>query len=409
MKAKIFYWGLYDFANSIVLISFLFYFSQWLVIDQGRPAWWYNASLIVASLLFILTTPFFSARIDKTGKKLGGLRLWTAISVVVFAALALIAALSDSLDLLATALYALGMYAYLMCFLYFTPMLSDLSTPQNRARVSGLGQGMNSLGQVAGLLVTLPFANGALTLLGEPGRAQTLLPAVILFALCALPLLFLYREESRPSDGALSLNNPLALLKVIISHKSLALVLLAYFFFSDALLTFTSNFPLYLEKVWAVSDTLKALLTVAILFLAAVGSPIIGYFADRIGSKKVLASILITYAVLLPALAFAPSFGWVVAICVVSGLLFGPVWGVSRAMIGQLSPPNLTASSYSYYIVAERFATFVGPLVWSGMLLSFGEGPAGYRAGLVAMGILGVIGLFILLRVKDSRVEAAVS
>ena len=46
MRKNIFLWALYDFANSIIMIVFLFYFSQWLVVDSGKPDWWYNATLI---------------------------------------------------------------------------------------------------------------------------------------------------------------------------------------------------------------------------------------------------------------------------------------------------------------------------------------------------------------------------
>lgn len=137
MKKKIAYWALYDFANSLVFITFVFYFSQWLVADQGQPAWWYNATLIVSSALFILTAPWLSKKIDATGKKIGGLRLWSVLTFIGFAAVGLIAMLSSDLDLWATILYTLATYAYLNCYLYFTPMLNDLSLPENRSRALG--------------------------------------------------------------------------------------------------------------------------------------------------------------------------------------------------------------------------------------------------------------------------------
>ena len=36
-KKNIFLWTLYDFANSIVMIVFFLYFSQWLVIEKNVP------------------------------------------------------------------------------------------------------------------------------------------------------------------------------------------------------------------------------------------------------------------------------------------------------------------------------------------------------------------------------------
>ncbi len=127
MKKNIALWTLYDFANSFVLMAFLFYFSQWLVIDHGKPAWWYNGALVVSSLLFIATAPYFSLQVDRTKKKLKGLRIWTVITFLSFLVVALLTVLSDGLELFTTIIYCFATYAYLTSFLYFTPMLVDLS------------------------------------------------------------------------------------------------------------------------------------------------------------------------------------------------------------------------------------------------------------------------------------------
>lgn len=402
MNRRVFYWGLYDFANSIVLLSFLFYFSQWLVVDQGRPSWWYNGALVSASLLYIATAAYFSRRIDETGKKMRGLRAWTLVSAILFSATAQIALTSDSLDIVATILYALAMYAYLMCFLYFTPMLNDLSTSANRARISGIGQGFNSSGQVTGLLFTLPFVNGTMAFWGEPGRAQALLPAAALFVLFALPMLLWYREETSTVSSTRTVGTPLSLLQTILANKPLALLLVGYFFFSDALMTFANNFPLYLEKVFAASDTTKAVLTISILALAALGSPIFGRLSDKWGHKRTLAGLLVAFGALLIALSFTKSFGILVALSLTAGIFFGPVWAISRAMVGQLAPPGLVASSFNYYIVAERFAAFTGPLAWSGVLIAWGEGARGYQMAMLAMAALLAVGLIFVLRVRTA-------
>lgn len=54
-------------------------------------------------------------------------------------------------------------------------------------------------------------------------------------------------------------------LKELFSYKVIVLFLIAYLFYSDALLTFSNNFPLYLEKVHHLVDTSKSLLTIIIL------------------------------------------------------------------------------------------------------------------------------------------------
>ncbi len=404
-KKQLFLWCLYDFANSIVLMAFLFYFSQWLVIDQGKPAWWYNISLVVSSLLFIITAPVVSKKIDATKSKIAGLRWWTVVSFVGFLVVALLAMLTNGMELLATVLYTLANYAYMVCFCYFTPMLNDLSNEKNRSKISGIGQGANSIGQVAGVLVTLPFVNG-LTLFGDPGRAQALFPATILFGLLALPMLIFYRDAQNLSSNdsePKSKSNILSLFKEVFSYRPLALVLVAYFLFSDAMLTFANNFPLYLETVHKASDTVKSLLTASILILAAIGAVVFGKIADKKGNLKTLKRVLVFWCFIFLALAFITNFKVLIPIFLFAGILFGPVWGISRALVGELAPPHLVASSFSYYVVAERFATFVGPVLWSIALLTMGEGTRGYQTGLLSLTALLVISLFVLGKVKPSN------
>ncbi len=403
-RKRLFLWSLYDFANSIVLMASLFYFSQWLVIDQGKPAWWYNVSLVISSILFLLSAPTISKKIDETKEKIAGLRLWTFLAFVGFLSLAFTVMLTDGREVLATILYTLSTYAYLVCFLYFTPMLNDISSDENRSLRSGIGQGANSIGQVVGVLITLPFVNG-ITLFGDPGRAQALFPATIIFGILVLPMLLFYKEEKFISSSNTQVKNQLnivSLFKEVFTYKPLAFLLLAYFLFSDALITFANNFPLYLEIVHNVSDTVKSVLTACILLLAAVGAIVFGKVADKKGSFKVLKIILFIWSLIFLGMALITNFKVLVPMFLLAGILFGPVWGISRALVGQLAPPHLVASSYSYYVVAERFATLVGPAVWSIALITFGEGARGYQAGSLSLMALLLISIFVLNRVKTT-------
>ena len=384
-------------------MGFLFYFSQWLVIDQGKPAWWYNAALIISSALFILTAPIISKKIDATNMKIGGLRFWTCLTFLGNLTVALLTMLTNGMEVLTTVLYTLATYTYLVCFLYFTPMLNDLSDTDDRSWKSGIGQSANSLGQVAGVLITLPFVNG-LTLFGDPGRAQALFPATIIFGLLALPMLLFYKEKVTVTQDVSSQKiqtNLVSLFKEIFSYKALALFLLAYFLFSDAMLTFANNFPLYLETVHHASDTVKSILTASILICAAIGAVIFGKVADKKGSLKTLTAILVIWCFIFLTMAFVTSFKILIPIFLFAGILFGPVWGVSRALVGELAPPHLVASSYSYYVVAERFATFVGPAIWSIALVTVGENVRGYQAGLLSLMVLVVISIFVLRKIKS--------
>src|SRR3989344_7837331 len=266
MKKNIYLWALYDFANSIIMIVFLFYFSQWLVVDSHKPDWWFNAMLVVSSILFILTAPVIGQRLDESRRKLSGVRTTTALTFLFFLATSLIVLLAPSHAVIAVALFTLALYFYLVSFVFYTPMINDISDETNRGYVSGLGQGFNYAGQVIGLLITLPFATGAIYLFGTLGRPQTFLPAVVLFGLFALPMMLWFREkEILPPLEKIKIRDEYAKIfqtvKSILLNRNLVFLLLGYFLFSDALLTFSNNFPLFLEKVHGASDTIKTYLT----------------------------------------------------------------------------------------------------------------------------------------------------
>ena len=416
MKKNIFVWSLYDFANSIIMIVFLFYFSQWLVIDSGKSDWWYNGTLIVSSLLFIILAPILSKRLDISGAKLAGVRITTVVMTLFYLATTIVMLFFPTQALLATIFFTLAMTFYLLSFLYYTPMLSDISDDTNRGWVSGLGMGANYIGQVFGLLVTLPFATGAIYLFGSHGRPQTLLPAVILFALSAAPLMFIYKETNKVSVNDSNVNTlpviypkisqeykeALIILKKVFSIRNLALIMIGYFLFSDALLTFSNNFPIFLEKVFSADDTVKTYLTAGILLLSGIGSLIFGKISDKKGKKKTLLFILMCWVILFAALALSHSFIMAAIVCLVAGLFFGPVWGISRSMVSEYSPKEIEASSFGIYTVAERFSPFIGPVVWSIILASTkGQGVISYSYAIAGMGILVFISIFFILKIKS--------
>ncbi len=406
MRKNIFFWTLYDFANSIVMIVFLFYFSQWLVVDNNKPDWWFNAILAGSSILFVLTAPILGRRLDRSRKKLTGARITTVITFFLFLVTALIALFAPAYVVSAALIYAFGLYFYLISFIYYTPMLNDISDATNRGFVSGLGMGANYAGQVIGLLVTLPLATGVIYFFGAAGRAQTLLPAVILFGILALPLLLWFKDHNAlPQTGKESIREEFLgirnIFRLIFSNKNLTFLLLAYFLFSDALLTFSNNFPLFLEKVHGASDSVKTYLTAGILSLSVIGAIFGGRMADKKGGTRTLFRLLLIWVVMFPLIAFLSSFNLVIVACLIAGIFYGPTWGVSRSLVSEFSAKELAASSFSFFILMERFATFSGPIVWSVVLTATAsQGISSYSYAISGMGVLVLISLFFVKKIS---------
>src|SRR3989338_1057279 len=233
-KQNVFLWTLYDFANSIVSVVFFLYFAQWLVIEQGVSDFAFNLTFTISAILLFLTVPLTGSLLDKSWRRITGLR-YTKIFTALLYGMCALAALNGQ-ETAALVLFTFGMYSYMLSFTFYTPLINDISPENKRGKVSGWGIGANYLGQIVGLLIALPFATGVFSLFGASPRAETLLPAVVIFFVLSLPML-LFFHEPRCIHEKMSFRNHLqssiAATKLLISSSSVALFLLAYFLFND--------------------------------------------------------------------------------------------------------------------------------------------------------------------------------
>lgn len=260
-KKNIFYWAMYDFANSIPVIVFALYFSQWLVVENGVSDILFNLTFVISSLLLISSAPILGVISDQKGVKLPYLRNLTLamiVTILITTLLTLIFPAKSEFLILAAIFFTLTNYFYQFSLVFYSALLPQLAPINKRGFISGLGISAGWLGQILGLLITLPFASGKIYLFGNPGREQTFLPAVILYILLTLPMVFLFKEKVTVKKTAVKIieeyKNYIKNFKLLIAEKGLGRFLLGYFFFTDAVLTVQNNFAIYLEQVFKIND-----------------------------------------------------------------------------------------------------------------------------------------------------------
>ena len=329
-KRNVFLWILYDFANSIVSIVFFLYFSQWIVIDRGIPDLYFNLTFTISAVLLLFTVPLTGTLLDKFLRRITGLRYTTVFTTVFYGVCALFAISNNAVG--ALIFFTLGLYSYLLSFTFYTPLINDISKQEKRGLVSGLGISANYLGQIAGLLIALPLSTGSLSFFGSAPRAETLLPSVIAFFILSLPMLILFREPKRPKEK-LRLGSRLKEMinetRLLLSLSSVSLFLLAYFLFNDAILTASNNFPIFVEHVWGVSDTVKTYILLGILITSAIGGTLSGLIADKFGHKRTLMFVLAGWVLILPFIGFINNFALFVTATTIMGFWFGSNWTLS--------------------------------------------------------------------------------
>lgn len=397
-KKNLFLWSLYDFANSIIYVNFLLYFAQWMVIDGGLSDFWYNAIFAITTVLLLFTAPMLAARTDRLGGRKFFLNLATVGTFAAYGLAVWFAYAGTQYVIPVALLFLVGQYFYQLSFVFYNPMLAEIADEAHRARASGIGQFANAAGQVLGIAATLTLAST---------RLGPMFPALIAFFVLALPMLVFY-TESRPAQKAALSAGELAretqgYLKRFYAFFAVSAatpMLIAFFLFNDALLTISNNYAIVLERVFATPDTTKSILLMGILVMSAIGGILFGWVADRFGALTTLKVILAGWIVAIPLLAAAPTFTVFAILTLPVGLLIGSLFAVCRAYLSTLLPKNEMAYGFSFYTLAERFATFVGPLTWGAIISIGGAGAFSYRIALVAMAAFVLAGLFVLLRFK---------
>lgn len=399
-KKKLFLWALYDFANSIIYINFVLYFAVWIVVDAGLSDFWYNAIFAITTLILLATAPLLAARTDKHGGRKKYINIAT-IGTVVGYGLAAIFATQNAPVLLIALLFLIGQYFYQLSFVFFNPMLNEIADESYRSRASGISQFASSIGFVVGIAITMPFAET---------RTATLLPSVIAFFVLALPFMIFYKESKTVEEISLeeTVEETKVLTKKMIGFfvaSAATPMLVAFFFFNDALLTVSNNYSIFLERVFQTPDSTKSLLLAAILGMSAIGAAIGGWVGDKIGALKTMKIILVLWVVLLPLIAIAPNFTIVAILTPITGLLIGSIWTVTRSYLSLVLPKKDIGYGFSFYTIAERFATLVGLLTWGGIIWIWGSHSSTYRIAMASMTVYMIIGLIILFQWRRSATQ----
>lgn len=410
-RKNIFLWILYDFANSIVTIVFFLYFSQWLVVDKGVSDFWYNIIFVIGSAMILLTAPILGSIADKTGRKQSYFNKITVFTFLFFLATSFTALFFSRGVFLAALFFLLANYLYQFSFVFYNAFLHYIAPKEKWGRVSGMGQAGNWLGQITGLLITLPLATGSIYLIGTAGRAQTFLPAVVLFFILALPMLLFFKlpkqESSHPQINLKEeYRNQLGQFRELTRDPNMRLFLLGYFFFNDAIITASTNFPIYLQNVFHVADSVKSSILMGILATSVIGALCSGWISDRVGLKKTLTIVIGGWVILFPVLGLVKNFSIFVLCTIFMGFLFGSMGTVTRAVMTALTPKDKLNFGFSFYTLAERVSTFLGPLTWGLIIYLFVNlGPTRYRLAAISMTVFIVIGLYFIRRVDVGEIK----
>ncbi len=390
-------WIIYDLANTIFALGVVgLYFSDWLV-SENHPDSYLALVQAAAAALVIFLAPWAGARSDVLGKRVPTLMATTFIAIVATATLA-----AGPVWLTLLMLWA-AVVAVNTGSVVYDALLVDVSTEQNRGKISGYGVGVGYLGSFIGLGV----GSLALDVLGwgYTGAFRLIAAAFLIFS---LPAFLFVHERPGAADAELpTIGDILARLarswRTAGHYDGVIRFLVGRFFYTDAINTLIGGFLaiFVIDELGLDRAFFMTLLGVAIT-AAVVGGLGSGRFIEMHGPLRVLRFVLVMWmaaiaAGIAAAVTDVTAIAWVIG--PVGGLALGATWSADRVVMIRVSPPRRLGEFYGLYATVGRFATILGPLVWALIVDALG---LPRTVAMAALALFVAVGWLILARVDDS-------
>lgn len=355
-------WVVYDLANTIFALGVIgFYFPAWLT-EEGLPDSALAVTVSIGGAIVVFLAPWVGARSDALGRRVPTLIGTTVVAVATTATLAWGPPW--------TSLVALGvaLVAFNTGSVVYDALLPDVSTPETRGSVSGLGIGVGYVGSFIGLgvgVVTLDVLG-----LGYPATFTALAGAFLVFA---LPSFFFIEERPRragtspgPADVAGRLVRSWRAARRV---PGMVRFLVGRFLYTDAINTLIGGFlAIYAIQELGLDESETRVLLVTAIAAAIPGGLLSGRAVNRLGAVRVLRSVLVLWVMALGVGVAAGELeivwpAWIIG--PLGGASLGATWAADRVVMNDLSPPESLGEMYGLYATVGRFATILGPLVWA--------------------------------------------
>lgn len=400
-KKKVFIWTLFDFANtsfSIVVVTFLYavYFKK--VVAEGKAIgdlyWSIGTSL--AMIITAIISPVLGAIADYSAGKKRFLLFFTLLCIAATASLFFV---GEGSVILGITLFVLANIGFEAGLVFYDSFLPEITEPKNFGRVSGYGFAMGYLGSLATLAIIFPFIQAEMIRESFP-------VAALFFLIFAIPL-FIYLKDNRKRKSESISYFKIGISRVwnTISHlkhyKNLATFLLAYFCYIEGVNTIIFFSGNYASTTLGFTDTELLIFFLTVQTTAIVGSVVLGILADSIGQKKTIIITLIMWliTVLIAYSVHDKNNFYIVGL--IAGAAMGSSQSTSRSLMSKLTPPDKKTEFFGFYSFFGKSSAIIGPLVFG--FVSFLSGDQ--RLAIFSIGLFFLVGLLILLKVNDPKVE----
>ena len=363
-----------------------------------------------------LLAPLLGNLADSGGARNALLRITTLATVATVALMPLVRLDSDYLTLGAV-LIALAVVFSELAGVFVNSVLPEISTPENRGRISGTAWAVGYWGSIVCLgLVLVLFVmpgTGMLGITGEDGWNYRAIPLFVALWILLGTLPLMLRAPRHPATAPGERWSPWQgyasiirrVLRAVKEEPVMLQYLVASAIYRDGLGAVFSIAGVLAANAYGFSTVEIIVFGIAANLVAGVGVFLGGRVDDRVGPRPVIIAGCAGIIVLgLVVLAFEPTIVfWVagLAIC----LFVGPVQSASRNLLTRLSLPGRETENFGLYATTGRALGFLGTAAFAATVALSGE----TRTGILGIVIVMALGLVAFLPIRLGAAGRAAS
>jgi len=394
-------WVLYDVAAHgyglmIPAVGYAIYFTAFIAAEHPLVDGLWSLAVALPLIAAGLISPWLGAVVDSHGHR----RTWLAAATIACGlATALMVTLEQGDIASGIALFAVAQLASLLAGALYNAYLPQISTPENSARVSGIGWGLSYLGGIACFLLCLPFIRGGIVPGNESHFAQAFLVTAVFLLVVGLAAISRFPREIRVDRNTRSVRPYRQIWATICNwrnEREIPKFLLAYYLLNDAMVTVIFFAAIFFKTTFGLSVQQVLMYSLAFQLIAIPATMFFGWLGDRWSQRGALNVTLLIWAVVLALMGWADGEYAPLAIVIVLGLVLGSTQSLCRSMFSRMIPTDRTAEYFGFHALAGRASSALGPLLFGAVSAVAGS----QRMAMVSLSVFLVAGGILMSRVR---------
>jgi MFS transporter, UMF1 family len=411
-------WAWYDSGNSaffttIVTAVFPSFFALYAAAGMEGPQATarFGAITTAAMIVIAVSAPILGAIADFSASRK---RLLVVFMLVGVAACFAMTTIGEGGWRWAAAIFIVGNIGVSGSLVFYDSLLPFVARPAETDRVSTSGYAIGYLGGGVLLLLNLAWIMQPATW----GFADATMATKAAFAsvgvwwlLFTIPLLRHVPEPTRVLQRG-ELGTEWVLLaafgrlgrtfREIRGYRQAFLLLLAMLVYQDGIQTIIRMAAVYATEL-GIGQTPQIAAFAMVQFIGVPFSFLFGALGARIGTKRAIFLALAVYAFACVLGYFMTTATHFFVLAALIGMVQGGSQALSRSLFSRLIPPAKASEYFGFYAVVERFATILGPAVFTVSVIVTGSS----RNAVLLVILFFVAGAWLLSRVDVEEGERA--